>query len=184
MRENRITKRTLIVAALAVTAFFGYAIALFGANNTTNLSSRDSSFLKDAAQGGMEEVKLGQLAQQNGASERVKQFGEHMVKDHTAMGDDVKSVAASDNVDLPSDIGLKAKASYKMLEMKKGADFDKAYMSAMIKDHKNDIAAFQKEANSGKDPNVKALASKALPKLREHLQMAENVARDLGIAAQ
>ena len=54
-----------------------------------------------------------------------------------------------------------------------GAEFDRAYMDHMVKDHKKDIAEFRKQASSGKDPEIKAFAAKSLPTLQEHLKMAE-----------
>ena len=58
---------------------------------------------------------------------------------------------------------------------------DRAYISAMVKDHKEDIAEFEKEASSGSDPNIKAFAAKTLPTLKEHLTMAESTARQVGL---
>lgn len=142
----------------------------------------DSSFLKDAAQGGLMEVKLGQLAQQNASSQAVKDFGQRMVNDHGRMGEDVKSLASQQNVSLPSDVSMMEKMTYERMSKKMGADFDKAYIEDMVKDHKSDIAAFEKEANSGSDPQAKAMAEKALPTLREHLRMAQQIAAQLGVA--
>jgi putative membrane protein len=103
-----------------------------------------------------------------------------MVTDHTKMGDEVKSLAGSKGVTLPSQMEAKEKAEYDRLSKKTGAEFDRDYMSMMVKDHMQDIQEFQNEANSGQDPDVKALAAKALPTLREHLRMAENAEKQVG----
>jgi putative membrane protein len=142
----------------------------------------DSSFLKDAAEGGLLEVKLGQLAQTNASSQAVKDFGQRMVTDHSQLNQQVQNVASSENVSLPSNIGMRDKVTYERLSHKTGADFDKAYIEDMVKDHKADIAAFEKEANSGSDPQAKAAAEKALPIIREHLRMAQQIAGQLGVA--
>jgi putative membrane protein len=141
----------------------------------------DQSFLKKAGEGGMAEVKFGELAQKDGTSAAVKHFGERMVTDHTKLNDEAKSLAGRKNISLPTSVSMKDEASYKMLQAKSGESFDKAYIQDMIKDHKADIADFQKEADSGSDPDIKAWASQALPTLREHLKLAENAAKDLGI---
>jgi putative membrane protein len=160
-----------------------FAVTIFLAGAVCGQTSRsDRAFLKSAAEGGMDEVKLGELAQANGMSTTVKEFAARMVADHSKMGEEVKNVAASKNVSLPTSITLMQEASYKLLQAKSGEAFDKAYITAMVKDHKADIAAFQKEADSGSDPDIKALASQALPTLHEHLRMAENAARELGIS--
>jgi putative membrane protein len=141
----------------------------------------DSSFLKDAAQGGLMEVSLGELAQSNSSSQAVKDFGQRMVTDHGRMGEDVKSIASRQNVNLPGEISMMEKMTYERLSKKTGVEFDKAYIEDMVKDHKSDLAAFEKEVNSGSDPEAKAVAEKALPIIREHLRMAQQLANQLGV---
>jgi len=172
INSSALVKRVLVLALLAVPAAYSQHDAL---------SHSDAAFLKDAAEGGMDEVKLGELAQQHGASDRVKKFGQRMVDDHTKMNGEVQALAARKNVTLPTDISVRQHASYKLLSDKNGEAFDKSYISTMVKDHQDDIAAFQKEANTGSDPDVKALVTKALPTLQEHLRMAQDIARELGV---
>ncbi|HTB14157.1 MAG TPA: DUF4142 domain-containing protein [Bryobacteraceae bacterium] len=145
-------------------------------------SAADSSFLKDATEGGIMEVKLGQLAQTNASSQAVKDFGQRMVTDHGKMGDDVRMVATNQHVSVPTSESMMQKMTYERLSHKTGVDFDKAYIEDMVKDHKADIAAFEKEVNSGSDPDAKAVAQKALPIIREHLRMAQEIAAQLGVA--
>ena len=130
----------------------------------------------------MDEVKLGELAMQNASSDRVKSFGRRMIDDHTRMGDEIKGLAASKNVNIASDIGIVDKASYKMLAAKTGVTFDKDYIRDMVKDHETDLAAFRKEVANGGDPDVKAAAQKAIPTLEEHLRMAREIASELGVS--
>jgi putative membrane protein len=146
------------------------------------MKGSDESFMKKAADGGMAEVQLGQLAEKNGSNDGVKQFGQRMVTDHGKMNDKLKSLAATKNVTLPSSVSGKHKSAYNHLSSKTGAEFDKEYITMMIKDHNEDIAEFRKEADSGTDPDVKALASEALPTLQEHLRMAQDCAKQLGMA--
>ncbi len=140
------------------------------------------SFLNNAAEGGMDVVKLGELAQQSAANDRVKKFGQRMVEDHSKLGNELQALAARKSVKLPMDISLTAKASNRLLSSKSGMTFDKSYISSMLKDHEDDIAAFEKEANSGSDEDVKAFAAKNLTTLREHLRMAQEIARQLGVS--
>lgn len=147
-------------------------------------SHSDISFMKDAAEGGLDEVKLGQLAQQKGASDKVKMFGQRMVTDHSKANNELQMLAQQKNITLPSDISSKQKSNYKTLSEKSGNDFDKAYITAMVKDHEEDVAAFQKEANNGTDADVKAFAAKTLPTLQEHLRLAQSIAGELGTPIQ
>ena len=180
-RETSTPPRDLTKRVILMKTLFTITILLAGA--VCAQTSADRAFLKTAAEGGMDEVKLGELAQANGMSTAVKEFGAHMVADHSKMGEQVKNLAASKNISLPTSITILQEASYKLLQAKNGESFDKAYITAMVKDHKADIAEFQKEADSGSDPDIKALAAQALPTLKEHLRMAENAARELGISA-
>ncbi len=138
------------------------------------MTSADMMFATNAAQGGMAEVKLGQLATEKASSQDVKTFGQRMVDDHSKANDQLKSIASAENMTLPTDIGAKNQALYDKLSGMSGAAFDKAYMKAMVKDHETDVKEFQKEANSGKDPQLKQFASQTLPTLQEHLSMAKS----------
>jgi putative membrane protein len=121
----------------------------------------------------MAEVQLGKLAQEKASNDQVKQFGARMVQDHSKANDELKQVAGSKGIQLPTDLDAKHKSDMKRLQGLSGAAFDKAYMTHMLADHKMDIADFQKEADSGKDADVKAFAARTLPTLKEHLQMAQ-----------
>jgi putative membrane protein len=61
-----------------------------------------------------------------------------------------------------------------------GAEFDREYMRHQVKDHEKAIALFEGQANRGSDADLKAFASKTLPKLREHQQMAQSIAAKVG----
>lgn len=135
----------------------------------------DQTFLKEAAEGGLAEVELGQLAVEKSSNEDVKRFAERMVEDHGKANEDLKQLAAQKGVNLPSEPNAKQKANKERLSKLSGDEFDKAYMSDMLKDHKTDIAAFEQESDTGKDSDIKKFAFQALPTLREHLKQAESV---------
>ncbi|MBZ5602132.1 MAG: DUF4142 domain-containing protein [Acidobacteriia bacterium] len=149
---------------------------------TSSRAMGDHQFVTKAAQGGMAEVQLGQLAQKNASNSSVQQFGQRMATDHAKANEQLKSLAAQKGITLPSGMDSKDQSLYRSLSSKTGKDFDKAYITAMIKDHNEDIAEFQHEANSGTDPDIKAWAAKTLPTLQEHLRLAESCAKQLGIS--
>ena len=143
------------------------------------LSAGDQKFAKEAAIGGMTEVALGKLAQQNGQSDQVKQFGARMVQDHGKANDELQSIAASHDFQLPQQPDKKDQALQDKLERLQGAAFDRAYMSAMVKDHNADMKAFRREAQKGRDPALKQFAEKTLQTIEQHDQLAKNVDRSL-----
>ncbi|MBV8071595.1 MAG: DUF4142 domain-containing protein [Acidobacteriaceae bacterium] len=138
------------------------------------LSSADTTFATKAAQGGLAEVQLGQLAVSKAESPSVKEFGQKMVDDHTKANDQLKQLAQQQNMTLPATMNAKDQALYDKLQKLSGAQFDKMYMKAMVKDHEEDVKEFQKEATHGKDSAIKNFASQTLPILEQHLQMAKS----------
>ena len=143
---------------------------------SAGMGDTDSTFLKKAAQGGLAEVELGQLATQKASSEEVKKFGQRMVDDHTKANEQLKQVAAEKKMDLPRTLAAKDKATKARLEKLSGEQFDKAYMRDMVKDHQKDVAEFEHESKMAKDPAIKSFAEQTLPTLREHLKEAEKIA--------
>jgi len=144
------------------------------------VSAADKKFMTEAAQGGMEEVELGRLAAANGADPDVKSFGQKMVDDHSKANDQLKQLAQTKGVTLPTDMTKSQHNDMDKLSKKTGADFDKAYMKMMVKDHKKDVAEFQKESKSAKDADLKSWAGTTVPTLEEHLKMAQDTASKVG----
>lgn len=138
------------------------------------MKSGDGTFAVKAAQGGIAEVKLGQLALQKASNPDVKSFGQKMIDDHTKANDQLKAAAAKNRMTLPATMNAKDQGLYNKLSNLSGAAFDKSYMKAMVKDHENDIKEFQNEANKGMNPDIKNFASATLPTLQEHLELAKS----------
>ncbi len=145
-----------------------------------DLDRSDKSFINNAYQDGLAEVKAGELALGKTANADVKTFAQHMVTDHGSANSDLKSLADSKKVELPSGPSLVAQGKEKYLDTKSGSDFDKAFASGMVSDHKKAVDAFEKAANEAKDPDVKAFAAKTLPTLKSHLTMAEDLQQKIG----
>jgi len=141
---------------------------------TASKSTADEHFIMDAARGGMAEGELGKLAGDKGAKPDGKQFGKKMADDHGKANDELKSLAQSKNITLPTDIAAKDKAEHDRLSKLSGEAFDRAYMQMMVKDHQKDVNEFRQESRAGHDPEVKAWASKTLPTLEEHLKTAQS----------
>lgn len=145
------------------------------------LSSKDKEFAKKAASGGMMEVKLGKKAQEKASSPDVKKFGQMMETEHGKANDELKTIAEKKNITLPKELESKHKSIVKKMDDTKGAEFDKAYMKEMVKDHMEDIEEFQKGKDSVKDPELKAWIEKTLPTLESHLKAAKETAAKVGV---
>lgn len=133
----------------------------------------DAEFAAEAASAGMMEVELGRLAQTNASNQRVKNFGEMMVKDHSKANDELKQLASAKNIQLPSAPMDDHQKHIDDLRDKTGVEFDKDYMKMMVDDHKEDIKKFQDAATEVNDADLKAFAAKNLPVLQAHLDSAK-----------
>ena len=151
------------------------------ANNESNASSSkldavDRHFIRKAGEGGLAEVELGKLAAEKGATDEVKKFGQRMVDDHSKANEQLKQLAESKGVALPTKLDPNDQATKARLEKLSGQQFDRAYMNDMVKDHSKDVAEFKKESTTAKDTDVKSFASQTLPTLQDHLKEARSIA--------
>jgi putative membrane protein len=151
------------------------ALGVFVLNGFVTLASNQDSFWNEAAQAGMAEVNLANLALQKSQNEEVKQLAQKVVDDHTAANNELKDLAASKKVTLATDVSAKQKAAYDKLNGLSGDQFDMEFIKTMVKDHESAVSLFQKQADSGKDAEVKAFAAKTLPTLQGHLEMAKSL---------
>jgi putative membrane protein len=166
-------KNCLLLTAFACfTALPVLGISLHAADT---VSAADKSFVMKAAQGGMTEVQLGQIAADKGGTQDIKDFGSKMVTDHGKANDELKSIASSKGITLPSTLDSKHQAMVDKMSAKSGADFDKAYVAAMVKAHEKDDALFSKEASSGDDADIKAFAAKTDQVIKMHLAMIKDI---------
>jgi putative membrane protein len=133
-----------------------------------------------AASGGLAEVELGRLGADHAANPDVKKFGQRMVDDHGKANDELSGILRHKGLEAPMTLKGQEKSTYERLSKLNGAAFDRAYMEDMVKDHEKDVKEFEKEATSGKDPDLKAFADRTLPTLQDHLKMAKETQQKLG----
>jgi putative membrane protein len=136
-------------------------------------------FLVKAANSGMAEVQMGELAQQKAVNQQVKNFGAMMKTEHGAANETVRTLAAQRNVTLPQAIGDIQKKDIEDLNKKSGTDFDKAYIKTMIRAHNETIDLFEQAASKANDAEVKTFINNSLPKLRNHLDSAKLIQKKI-----
>ena len=141
----------------------------------------DKMFLRKAAEGGIAEVKLGQLAAQKASSDDVKAFGQKMVDDHTKLNNQMAQVADSLGVMLPKSMNKEDQAEYDKLKGLSGNDFDMEYLSFMVKDHHKDLHEFRIEAASRADQTLHDAVVQAETIIHDHTVMVDKLARAKGI---
>jgi putative membrane protein len=145
----------------------------------TAMNKTDKTFVAKAAEAGLAEVELGQLAAERGQSDAVKNFGEHMVKDHSDANSKLKSIAEEKELSLPETLAKEHQNAVAQLKKLSGDKFDKAFMTQMVADHKKAVSLFRDQAKKGKDEDLTNLAKNTLPTLEEHLNKAQDIKKSL-----
>lgn len=166
MKTSSLLKGLALLAALGFTPI---------TSNAETVSPAGKKFAKEAAIGGMMEVQGGQIAEKQGGTQAVKDFGAMMVKDHTAAGDELKAIAAKDDIKLPEKLTPSHQKHIDELAALNGEAFDKAYVPMMVEDHEKDLAEFQAAAKSLKDPDLKAFAEKTSKVIEMHLAKIKEI---------
>lgn len=152
-----------------------FLIAVPRANAAMTVSTADQDFLLAAGQINLTEIKLGEYAAQNGKRDDVKAFGRRMVKDHTALNDNLKALAAQEGVTLPDSLDATHQKMVEKLTALTSSDFDKAYIADMFTGHRKAIRAFKTESDKTKDAEVESFADNSIPVLEEHLKLITTI---------
>jgi putative membrane protein len=140
------------------------------------LSATDREFVKTAAAANLAELKLAQLGVERGSTKDVRDLAQHMIDDHTAVGQELARIAQRENLPLASQPTAEQKMAYERLSKLQGAEFDRAFLDQLASDHQQAVMLYRNEAENGRDPDLKAFANNTLPSLRRHEQM---ISRDM-----
>jgi putative membrane protein len=143
----------------------------------------DRMFVSKAMQGSMAEVQLGQLTLQKSSNPQVKEFAQRMIDDHSKLNDQMKPVAQQLGVTVPNEVSKGDRKIIAKLQALSGPAYDQAYIKDMVKDHKQDLNEFQMEASSGQDQTVRDAANQGSKVIAQHLQMAQQLAKDQNVPA-
>jgi putative membrane protein len=168
VRSFNIMKRNVISFALSVLATTILLTSVTA--KAEGLSAEEQQFVKKAAAGGLAEVKLSELAGDRASDPMVKDFAKQMVTDHTQANNELKPIAESNKIPVPTKLAGEHEVAYKHLEKLSGAKFDAAYVQIMVSDHDKTVSAFEDASTKVKDPSLKAFIDKTLPVLQQHKQ--------------
>jgi putative membrane protein len=149
--------------------------------NQGTISASDMAFVREAAGGNLMEIRLGQLAQSKASNQAVKQFGQRMVGDHTNLQNQLTSAASTGGQTFTPAMDSRHQRQVSRLEGLSGDEFDRAYMSLMIRAHQRDVNNFQTQSQSAQSTQVRTLATNSLPVLQQHLSLAVQVGSQVGV---
>ncbi len=171
-------KTHLTLSWLAALAIAGLG-TLHAADTKSMLNSSDEKFVKMAAMSGQNEVKVSTLAVGKAESAEVKTIAEMMVKDHTAVNEELAGFAKTKGVEISAAGDSNTPDVIAKLEKESGKDFDKAYLKQLKDDHQKSVDKFEDASKNANDGDLKAWAGKTLPKLQAHLDHVNKALENL-----
>lgn len=143
------------------------------------VSRQDRKFVEKAAEGGMAEVQISQLAAQRAQDAAVRDYANRMVSDHTPANQRLMTIAATAGITPPDKLDFMHRHSMKKLGKADAKDFDMDYIEAQVKDHEKMVELMEDEIKDGENPELKQYATDMLPRIREHHQMAQRLEEQL-----
>jgi putative membrane protein len=182
---NVIIKTFLVVSTVSVFGIVGQdqnqTTKDTTAKDTTSKSTKKwdktkiENFVKKAASGGIMEVELGDIAMRKATSQKVKEFGNRMVTDHSKANEQLKPIAQEMNIDLSGVPEKKYKDQIQNMSEVKPENFDKEYMNLMVKDHTEDVRDFEKAQKNLPAGALKTWTSNTLVVINQHLDLAKSI---------
>jgi putative membrane protein len=145
----------------------------------SSVEGGDAKRARAIAQADMAEVAAGKLGASKAQSDEVKKFAQHMVDDHGQHLSELRKMAQSKGMQLPAAPAKKHQDAMKKLESASSEEFDKVFMTQMVKDHEDALKLVQNTAKNAKDPQLKADAKTTAPKILQHLEMAKKIVAEL-----
>ena len=142
----------------------------------------DTTYIRQVIRGNFTEVSLGRLAEDRADDSAVEDFAERMVSDHNSINEQWGKLARDNDMSVGLEFRDAGKEAVERLEDLDGAEFDQAYMAEMIRHHEEELAGFQRMATSARSSEVRQLASSGMSTTQEHLALAREVGRRVGIS--
>ncbi len=174
------------VAALTTFATSGRAQSQSSsatAGSTSGKTDRQSAkFIKEAAEDNDMEIAMAEIGSQKAQNPDLKNFCQQLQQDHTQANQQLQPIAQKYGITLEQ--STKGKSHHEVSQLDKeqsGAKFDQKFAELMLKNHQKDIQKFEKASTQLQDPEVKQYAQTMLPKLEQHFQTAQTVAKAVGV---
>lgn len=178
MKTAIFASAALLALAAATPSFAQSVPEKTGVNQALGVASNTQDFVTLAAQSDMLEIQSSKLALQKSDSAKTKTFAQKMIDDHTKTSTELKDLVSSGKVKVdppPASLDKTHEAKLDKLTKLQGKDFTKQYDDMQVSAHKDAVSLFERYGKDGDNSDLKAFASKTLPALKEHLQMAQNL---------
>jgi len=152
------------------------------ADDASAAAKSPQTFVEKAALTGLTEVELGKVALKKSQDSQVRTFAQRMITDHGKANDELSSIADRKQLQVPKKLDSEHQSMVTELSGKSGTDFDAAYAQHMAEGHGKAVALFEAEAQAS-DSDLSSFASKTLPTLKEHKQLADKLSANMRSAS-
>jgi putative membrane protein len=148
-------------------------------NVNVSVSTADQEFLDKALLNGLLQVQTSGIVITQSQNQEVKAFAQKMITDHSKANKEIRELGREKSVALTG--GTSVEQQKEMMELSKltGTAFDKEYVRRMVANHEKDVAAYQKQIDTGTDEALKKFAVETLPTLKMHLEMIKDIQNKL-----
>ena len=133
-------------------------------------------FVEKASASDLFEVEAAKLAQATSKNAEVKKFAADMIAAHTKSTAALKqAIADANQTTLVLVTVLPADLQAKLDDLKKAANFDKAYLENQVDAHQGALNLMQRYAQDGDVPAIKAFAAATAPVVQQHYDHAKTL---------
>lgn len=192
MQTIRITHARWFIGPLIALGATGYVVPVSaqeeGGEEITEettveaLSSQDETFARGAAEGGLFEVQLGEVVAARTRNPQIEELAKRIVGDHMKANEDLASIARELKIQIPEALSKEDRKRIEPFRSMRPEEIDPRYVQLLIQEHEQDIAAFEKQIERGRNPALVSFAEQTLPVLKEHLQLAKDAKNALDTA--
>jgi putative membrane protein len=165
-----------VIPLVFLCSCFHHEDATASGGQASTLSATDKAFVQDATEGNHAEIELSRVALEHASHPDVKKFAQHVIDDHTKIGDELSKLATEKMLKVDGTLSPKHNQGLSRISKLSGSEFDRQYMAAMVDDHVTTVTKFETEARAAQDQDLKSFAATNLPTLREHLEQARTLA--------
>jgi putative membrane protein len=150
--------------------------ATSGQGNDISATMSDTGFIGKNIMDNLMEVQMSKVGRDKGTDAQVKKIASQMITDHTQMLNDLKAIAPKKGASTHEGHTMDM-SSMPALGNASGREFDKLWTSQMLTMHESKLVELQSFVNTTQDADLKALATKAMPKIKMHRDMLATISK-------
>lgn len=140
------------------------------------VAAAERAFITEATTSSLAEIDACRMMAARSADPGIKSYARQMEREHLSANDELKRIAEGKGIAVPTSASKETRDLLERLRGLPSGEGDRAFVREFgIGSHYKAIEVFEKEAREGQDPQLRSFAEQTLPRLREHLTMAQQL---------